>query len=128
MARHWISISLRPHDDPMTMLQNDTRIEGMVLDECLSVSLAELARLCGSQGRIVRLLVTEGVLHPQGSRPDEWRFSGLEVRRARRALRLQRDLELNLAGTALALDLLDEVETLRERVRVLEYQLGVRRG
>ncbi len=112
----------------MTMLQNDTRIEGMVLDECLSVSLTELARLCGSQGRIVRLMVTEGVLRPQGSGPDEWRFSGLEVRRARRALRLQRDLELNLAGTALALDLLDEVETLRERVRVLEYQLGGRRG
>jgi chaperone modulatory protein CbpM len=49
------------------------------------------------------------------------------VRRARRALRLQRDLDLNLAGAALALDLLDEVEILRERVRVLEYQLGTRR-
>jgi len=109
------------------MLQNDKRIEGMVLDECLTVSLAELTRLCGSQGRILRLMVTEGVLHPQGREPDEWRFSGLEVRRARRALRLQRDLDLNLAGAALALDLLDEVEILRERVRVLEYQLGARR-
>ena len=109
------------------MLQNDKRIEGMVLDECLTVSLAELTRLCGSQGRILRLMVTEGVLRPQGREPDEWRFSGLEVRRARRALRLQRDLDLNLAGAALALDLLDEVEILRERVRVLEYQLGTRR-
>ena len=42
-------------------------------------------------------------------------------------MRLQRDLDLNLAGTALALDLLDELEQLRERLRALEHQLGQRR-
>lgn len=35
------------------------------------------------------------------------------------ALRLRRDLGLNLAGAARALQLLDEVEALRERLRVL---------
>lgn len=109
------------------MAQNDGRIQGMVLDEYLTVTLAELTQLCGSTGRTLHLMVTEGLLHPQGQGPQEWRFSGLEVRRARRALRLQRDLDLNLAGTALALDLLDEVESLRERIRVLEHQLGLRR-
>jgi chaperone modulatory protein CbpM len=39
-------------------------------------------------------------------------------------VRLRRDLNLNLAGTALALDLLDELEHLRERLRALEHQLG----
>lgn len=34
-------------------------------------------------------------------------------------LRLRRDLGLNLAGAAQALQLLDEVEALRERLRVL---------
>ena len=109
------------------MAQNDGRIQGMVLDEFLTVTLTELTQLCGSTGRTLHLMVTEGVLHPQGRGPDEWRFTGLEVRRARRAVRLQRDLDLNLAGTALAVDLLDEVETLRERIRVLEHQLGLRR-
>lgn len=109
------------------MAQNDGRIQAMVLDEYLTVTLAELIQLCGSSGRTLHLMVTEGLLHPQGQGPEEWLFTGLEVRRARRALRLQRDLDLNLAGTALALDLLDEVETLRERIRVLEHQLGVRR-
>jgi chaperone modulatory protein CbpM len=73
-------------------------------------------------------MVTEGVLRPQGQIPQKWRFDGLEIRRARRAVRLRHDLGLNLAGTALALDLLDELEALRERVRVLERQLGDRRG
>ena len=98
-----------------------------MLDERVTVTLTELTQLCYADDQVVCLLVAEGVLHPLGTRQEEWRFSGLEVRRARRALRLQRDLELNLAGAALALDLLDEVETLRERVRVLEYQLGARR-
>ncbi len=109
------------------MSQVETRIEGVVLDEGLTVTLAELTRMCGSSGRTLHLMVTEGLLRPQGSAPQEWRFSGLEVRRARRAVRLRRDLELNLAGTALALDLLDELEGLRERIRVLERQLGDRR-
>ena len=109
------------------MAQDNGRIQGIVLDEYLSVTLTELTRLCGSSGRTLHLMVTEGLLHPQGQGPEDWRFSGLEVRRARRALRLQRDLDLNLAGTALALDLLDEVEALRARIRVLEHQLGVGR-
>jgi chaperone modulatory protein CbpM len=102
----------------------ETRIEGVVLDEGLTVTLAELTQMCGSSGRTLHLMVTEGVLTPQGNVPREWRFSGAEIRRARRAVRLRRDLDLNLAGTALALDLLDELEGLRERIRVLERQLG----
>ena len=109
------------------MTQTETRIEGIVLDEGLTVTLTELTQLCGSSGRVVRLMVTEGLLRPKGQAPDDWRFDGLEVRRARRAVRLQRDLDLNLAGTALALDLLDELEQLRERLRALEHQLGQRR-
>jgi chaperone modulatory protein CbpM len=48
----------------------------------------------------------------------------VEVIRVRRAVRLQRDLELNLPGTALALELIDEIEQLRCRVRRLEQQVG----
>jgi chaperone modulatory protein CbpM len=109
------------------MMQNETRIEGIVLDEGLTVTLSELTQLCGSSGRVVRLMVTEGLLRPKGESPDDWRFDGLEVRRARRAVRLRRDLNLNLAGTALAIDLLEELEQLRERLRILEHQLGQKR-
>ena len=110
------------------MTAHQERIEGVVLDEGLTVTLTELIRICGSSGRMVQLMVTEGLLSPHGRGPDEWRFSGLEVRRARRALRLKRDLDLNLAGVALALDLLDEIESMRSRIRMLEQQLGKQPG
>lgn len=42
------------------------------------------------------------------------------MQRALVALRLQEDLGVNLAGAALALQLLEELETLRSRLRVLE--------
>ncbi|MBT9477058.1 MAG: MerR family transcriptional regulator, partial [Polaromonas sp.] len=42
------------------------------------------------------------------------------LQRARVALRLQTDLDVNLAGAALALELLDELDELRARVQRLE--------
>ncbi|AUB79920.1 chaperone modulator CbpM [Candidatus Thiodictyon syntrophicum] len=111
------------------MVKSETRIEGVVMDEGFVVTLAELTQLCGSSGRTLQLLVGEGVLRPRaGGAPGEWRFDGVAVQRARRALRLRHDLELNLSGTALALDLLDELEALRERIRALEHQLGTLGG
>jgi len=106
------------------MTQNTTGVEGVVLDEQTVLTVTELTRVCGISHEQLEVMVAEGMLHPLGSRPEQWRFTGIEVRRTRRALRLQQDLELNLAGVALALDLLDEVEQLRRRVRRLELHLG----
>jgi len=44
----------------------------------------------------------------------QWRFTYTEIRRVQTAVRLQRDLRINLPGCALALDLLDELEELRQ--------------
>ena len=63
------------------------------------------------------------VLEPRGADPREWRFSGRTVIRARRAMNLARDLRVNWPGAALALDLLDELETLRRGRR---KELGAR--
>ena len=58
-------------------------------------------------------LVEEGVIAPAGTVAGEWRFTGLQLRHARVAVRLQRDLGVNPAGAALALQLLDELDRLR---------------
>jgi chaperone modulatory protein CbpM len=48
-----------------------------------------------------------------------WRFSGESMVRARSALRLQRDLGINMAGIALVLDLMEEFESLRAHMKTL---------
>ena len=60
-------------------------------------------------------LVEAGLLKPAGpeTRPQHWRFDGIQLGRARRAYRLQRDFEASQAALALMMQLLDEVERLQ---------------
>lgn len=48
-----------------------------------------------------------------GGDPADWRFEGPLQQRARLAIRLARDLEINPPGVGLALDLIDELNALR---------------
>jgi chaperone modulatory protein CbpM len=90
-------------------------IQGTLLDERTLITLAELCLGCGVHAEYVIELVSEGALNPQGEYISEWRFSGNCLKRTRTAVRLQRDLGINVAGVALALDLLEEIETLQNR-------------
>ena len=87
-----------------------------ILEEQVGLSLSEVSRACAVHAEMIVELVNEGVLAPDGREPHHWRFTGVHLRRATVALRLQRDLGLNLAGAALALELLDELEALRAQL------------
>lgn len=102
------------------MSQNNVSpIQGSVVEESVELTLVELCQACGAKEQHVLLLVFEGVLEPVGASPPDWRFGGESLRRARLALRLSADLEINPAGVALALDLLDEIAALRARLQRL---------
>ncbi|MCJ7800444.1 MAG: chaperone modulator CbpM [Polaromonas sp.] len=104
----------------MTTTVRIVEITGLILEEQTELSLADLCRACEAEADRIMELVHEGVLAPAGSAPAEWRFSGTHLQRARVALRLQNDLDVNLAGAALALELLEELGELRARVQSLE--------
>lgn len=89
---------------------------GSILEEETDLTLADLCRACAAPGETIVELVEEGILAPAGQAPGEWRFTGLQLRRARVALHLQRDLGVNTAGAALAMDLLEELRHLRARL------------
>ena len=91
-------------------------LTGLNLDEEVTLTIDELSRACSMQVEWVISLVEEGVLEPDGRDLADWRCPGASLRRARIAARLQRDLGVNPAGAALALDLLDEIEALRRRL------------
>jgi chaperone modulatory protein CbpM len=101
---------------------NDKTLSGTLLDEYTELSLNDLRHACSQRAEWIIELVEEGVLEPTGSDYEQWRFSVTSLHRARTAMRLQRDLGINLAGIAVALDLLDEVEALRARLRRLNTE------
>lgn len=81
------------------------------------LTLEELSRTCAVHSSFVLELVEEGVIEPlMGDAATSWRFGGHQLRRVTVAARLQRDLGVNLAGAALVLQLLDEVQTLRAQI------------
>ena len=92
-------------------------LSGEVLEEDVELTLAELCRTCRLPAEQVFALVEEGVVEPLGRDPAHWRFRGVSVRRVHCALRLERDLGVNTAGAALVLELLDELEAMRARLR-----------
>ena len=88
-----------------------------IFEEYAVLRVRDLSRICAVDERHIVELVHEGVLNVVDADGTEWRFTGEALRRARLALRLERDLEINLAGVALALELMEEIEQLRRRVR-----------
>jgi chaperone modulatory protein CbpM len=93
---------------------------GCILEEEAELTLPELCRACNVHAELIVELVEEGVLEPVGNEPSVWIFAGSSLKRTRAAVRLQTDLGVNAAGVALALQLLDELESLRTRIQVVE--------
>jgi len=92
-------------------------VNATIVEDEMQMSLAELARACRAQEEQNHVWVVEGVLQPIGDSPPTWRFAGASLRRAKLAITLTRELEINTPGVALALDLMDEIEDLRTRLR-----------
>ena len=86
-----------------------------LIDDEVELTLTELSRICSVEERHIIEYVEEGVLNAVEVK-QTWHFRGSALRRARLALRLERDLELNLAGVALALELMDEIDRLRREI------------
>jgi chaperone modulatory protein CbpM len=96
---------------------DDQVMTGTIFDQSAILSIKDLSRMCQVDERHIVEFVEEGVLNVV-ELSSEWHFTGDALRRARLAVRLERDLELNLAGVALALDLIEELQRLRRELEV----------
>jgi chaperone modulatory protein CbpM len=88
-------------------------LSGEVVDDTMEITIVDLCRSCAVETDLVEAMIDEGILEPVGKRGGDWCFSYISVKRTRTVVRLQRDLGVNLAGAALALELLDRLERLR---------------
>ena len=95
----------------------DQALSGAIFEESAILTLEDLSRMCAVDERHIREFVEEGVLEIAAADSGEWHFQGAALRRMRLALRLERDLEINLAGVALALDLMDQLAQLRRELQ-----------
>jgi chaperone modulatory protein CbpM len=106
----------------MDSVEMQLQLSGIILEEQTELTLADISRSCSVHAEYIIELVEEGVLAPQGREPVLWRFTGDQIQRVTVALRLQRDLGINLAGVALVLQLLGDIERLQARLSAIESE------
>lgn len=92
-----------------------------IIDNTARLDLHAFAEACGQPNDWVVALVEHSILDKSDSQPEHWQFVGEELARARRAWRLQRDFDANLTAVAVMLDLLDEVNQLRNTVALYSH-------
>lgn len=90
------------------------------------LTLDELCQVCQISADTLQELIAYGIIHPAEMNPSEWTFDLAQLQKIKTALRLQRDLEINLAGVALVLDLLDELRELRKQAEIIERHISRR--
>lgn len=89
------------------------------MEEEVQLSLGELSKACSVHAEYIVELVEEGIIEPVNPRQSTWIFQGHDLERARTTVKLQRDLDVNLAGAALAIDLIHEIEVLKAQLKIL---------
>jgi chaperone modulatory protein CbpM len=99
------------------MQTNTTQItEVSIVEDEVHMTTIELCHTIDLEHDDLIAWVNEGILNPIGTSPEDWRFSGDALSRAKKALRLSRDLEINTPGVAMVMDLLDEISELRKQL------------
>lgn len=87
------------------------------------LSLDELVSACGQDHQWVLALIEENII--EYDVPERQQFTGYQLTTVRRASRLSRDFEASVPAIGLILELLDEVEQLRQLKRQLDLQAPV---
>lgn len=87
------------------------------------LSLDELVSACGQDHQWVLALIEENIIEYDAA--ERQQFTGYQLTTVRRASRLSRDFEASVPAIGLILELLDEVEQLRQLKRQLDLQAPV---
>ena len=101
----------------------DSPLQGEILGQDIILTLEQLCRSCALPKEQILLLIEEGIIEPRTpageSATDSWQFHWKSLTRVRTSTRLQQDLGVNLAGVALALELLERIDKLERRLNHL---------
>ena len=90
-----------------------------LIDEQTVFTLADLCRSCAVEAEFIEAMVEQGIIEPTGTRGRHWCFAASSLRRTRVTVHLQKDLGVNLAGAALALELMERIDKIESQLRAL---------
>ena len=95
-------------------------LEAHVLGEGDWIAVTEICQLCRIDRDALMELATLGLIEPRERTPGEWLVPATALPRLRVVGRLMRDLDINVNGAALVVELLEARRALESRLRHLE--------
>ena len=95
-------------------------MSGDLLNEEALLTLQDLCENCGLTSVQITAYVEEGIVEVQGNDVTRWRFSEVSMVKLQKAHRLNQDLGLNPAGAALAMELLEKIDDLKNQLKRYE--------
>jgi chaperone modulatory protein CbpM len=107
----------------MSTLNKESTNSPDLIEQNTLYSVHDFCEICRIRQEVLVELIREGVILPQDPSDDTWVFTQRTVTRFKRAYRLQRDLDLNLSGVALSVELLEEIDQLNEEIALLKSKL-----
>lgn len=99
-------------------MTRDDILTGILLED-VALSVDELAQACACEPRWIIEHIESGLLECIVVTTGERRFASAELVRARRLRALERDFDANPELAALTVDLIEEVESLRRRLKAV---------
>ena len=109
------------------MSSNDEMLTVEIVEPQVTFTLREICERGDCHAELVLKMVSYGIIEPVEALDQEeirhWEFDLAALLRLQKAMRLQRDLKMNLPGLAMSLELLDQVDTMRLEITRLRQQL-----
>ena len=106
-------------------MDRQTIITGVLMDEDNgSISFTEVCHAYHISEDVLIDLLEHGLFHGINSPLRNINFNTRMLNRLQSALRLQNDLEINLPGVVLALELRDELDELYKELDILRRQMA----
>lgn len=84
------------------------------------LTLEELCSACRITPEFIRELIEYGALDCDDVSLEIYRFRPEQLRRVRTIVHLHDDLEVNIPGATLAIELIEEMERMRAKIEMLE--------
>lgn len=107
------------------MSKNQIIVSSLTIESDPELTLDELCSACDISPGFIQDLIEYGVLDIKDVSLQAYRFTPVHLRRIRMIVHLQNDLEVNLAGAALVVDLMEQMDTMRAKIEMLEKHMRV---
>ncbi|MBN9231229.1 MAG: molecular chaperone [Legionella sp. 40-6] len=104
-------------------MNDDKVFIGTLLEETYTLTYVEVCQKYNIPEALLDEMMQHGLFEEQVSAQKKDHFSANELKRIESAFRLHRDLDINLPGVVLAIELLERIARMEEELKIMRKHL-----